>query len=252
LSDAVEEASGETLFIADLHLDASRPAVTTLALAFLERARAAASLWILGDLFEAWLGDDAVTETHEPVVAALGALTASGVELHLMHGNRDFLLGEAFAARVGARLHREDECVLPLGAEPVLLLHGDTLCTGDLEYQALRARLRDPAWQSQFLARSPVERVAAATALRERSREAVAGKSGGIMDVEPEAVTSAFDRNGCRAMIHGHTHRPADHRGASGTRRVVVGDWHDAHARYARHDGTTLTLETWRAHRGAR
>jgi len=168
-----------------------------------------------------------------------------------MHGNRDFLLGEAFAERVGATLHRKDEVVVNFGADGApddccLLLHGDTLCTGDVDYQRLRETVRDPAWQRDFLARSPRERVEAATALRQRSQAAVAGKRGGIMDVAPEAVGDAFARHDVRTMIHGHTHRPHDHRAASGVRRLVVGDWHADHARYARRDGGRLTLQTWR------
>ena len=256
--------AGETLFIADLHLDAARPAVTTLALDFLADARGAKALWILGDLFEAWLGDDIVDPAHGATIDALTALSNAGTAVHLMHGNRDFLLGDAFAARVGARLHRDDEKVIAAdeGVEPVLLLHGDTLCTGDVDYQRLRARLREATWQAEFLSGTAEERIGAAKALRERSREAVAGKAGGIMDVAPDAVAAAFARSGCRTMIHGHTHRPADHRpsderaagrssageavSAATLRRVVLGDWHDDHARYALHDGTTLSLETWR------
>ena len=236
----------ETLFVADLHLDASRPAVTALALRFVEAARGAGALWLLGDLFEAWLGDDTLGPAHAPLVDALAGLSAGGTALHLMHGNRDFLLGETFAGRIGATLHREDEHVIELGGERCLLLHGDTLCTGDVDYQRLRATVRDAAWQADFLRRTPGERVAAARALRRTSREAVAGKSGELMDVEPAAVEEAFARTGCRLMIHGHTHRPAEHRGPGGTRRLVLGDWHDDHARYARHDGATLALETWR------
>lgn len=242
---AAGAGAGDTLFIADLHLDAVRPGVAALAQRFVERLHGAAALWILGDLFEAWLGDDLVEPAHEPFIAALGALATSGTAVHLMHGNRDFLLGEAFAARIGAVLHREDERLVALGGESVLLLHGDTLCTDDRPYQELRATLRDPCWQAGFLARTPAERIEAARALRERSREAVAGKSGEIMDVAPAAVEDAFVRSGCGTMIHGHTHRPDDHRENSRRRRLVLGDWHADHARYARHDGSTFTLETW-------
>ena len=246
----------ETLFVADLHLDAARPAVTALALDFIAGAHGAKALWVLGDLFEAWLGDDVVDPAHAATTSALTALSDAGTAIHLMHGNRDFLLGEAFAARIGGELHREDELVLELGAErgeSVLLLHGDTLCTGDVDYQELRRTLRDETWQTTFLSSTAGERIAAAKALRERSREAVAGKSGGIMDVAPDAVRAAFARNGCATMVHGHTHRPADHhpaarRSASDApgRRLVLGDWHDDHARYALHDGATLSLKTWR------
>lgn len=235
----------ETLFVADLHLDAGRPAVTDLALRFLEHARSAEALWIIGDLFEAWLGDDAIDPVHEPFIDALAALSDSGTHLHLMHGNRDFLLGNDFARRIDATLHVRDEHVLILNEQPVLLLHGDTLCTGDVDYQALRNMLRDPVWQTDFLGCSPDERREAARALRDQSREAVSGKSGGIMDVDADAVQSTLIRTHCRTMIHGHTHRPDDH-DLSGGRRLVVGDWHADHACFVRHDGSRLSLETWR------
>ena len=248
--------ANETLFIADLHLAADRPAVSALALDFLAGARGAGALWILGDLFEVWLGDDVIDPAHAATIDALTALADAGTAIHLMQGNRDFLLGEAFAARIGGELHRDDELVVELGAErdeSVLLLHGDTLCTDDVDYLKLRRTLREETWQTRFLSGSAEERIAAAQALRERSREAVAGKSDEIMDVAPDAVQAAFARSGCATMIHGHTHRPADHhrpdRRAAGEvagRRLVLGDWHDDHARYALHDGATLSLETWR------
>lgn len=239
------ERRGQTLFVADLHLDPSRPAVTALALRFLaERAPGARALWILGDLFESWLGDDAAEPAHAGVIDALGALAAGGTALRLMHGNRDFLLGETFAARIGATLHREDAVVVELDGERCLLMHGDTLCSDDADYQRLRATLRDARWQADFLARPPAERRAIAARLRERSRAAIAGKRAEIMDVAPAAVARAFDESGCRTLIHGHTHRPADHVG-HGRRRLVLGDWHADHARYACHDGRVLALETW-------
>lgn len=162
-----------------------------------------------------------------------------------MHGNRDFLLGEAFAEHAGATLHRADEVTVELDGESTLLLHGDTLCTGDTDYQSLRVMLRDPAWQDDFLGKTPAERLDAARALRERSREATAGKAGGIMDVDEQAVADAFRRSGCRTLIHGHTHRPADH-ATPGGRRLVLGDWHEDHAVIIRHAASRFVLETWR------
>jgi len=211
----------------------------------LQQAATAETLWILGDLFEAWLGDDIGDPACAPVVDALARLSDTGTALHLLHGNRDFLLGEAFATKTGATLHRDDEVIVELSGEATLLLHGDTLCTGDTDYQSLRVMLRNPAWQRDFLAGTPAKRLDAARALRERSREATAGKSGGIMDVDPDAVIAAFERSQCRTMIHGHTHRPADHSTPAG-RRLVLGDWHDDHAEIIRHEDSRFFLETWR------
>ena len=238
---------GVTLLAADLHLDPARPAVTALATGLVGRARGADALWLLGDLFEAWIGDDAFDAVAGPELAgfadALGALAASGTEVHLMHGNRDFLLGAAFAGRVGATLHREDELVVELAGRRALLLHGDTLCTDDVEYHRARPTLRSAGWQAEQLGRSVAERLEIARAMRAGSRGADA-----IVDVSPDEVDARFRATDATLMVHGHVHRPAEHAGPAGpdggpTRRLVLGDWGDdgAVVALARGDGIGLT-----------
>lgn len=226
------------LLIADLHLDAGRPQTLAAALPVFADAQRFEQLWIIGDLFEAWIGDDAGLQdpVARQVVAALAATSASGTRVHLMHGNRDFLLGEDFARACGATLHRDDEVILALAGESVLLLHGDTLCTGDDSYLQLRAQVRDPAWQARMLATSVADRIAMAGQLRGASASANTLKSQDIMDVDDAAVSERLRAAGVRTMVHGHTHRPATHRiepvelgdrdGAAGC-RLVVGDWNE-------------------------
>lgn len=234
------------LFISDLHLDPSRPQVTGLFLDFLAgEARGAAALYILGDLFEAWIGDDDPEPDHARVIAGLRALADSGVALYLMHGNRDFLLGEAFAARSGARL-LPDSVVIELSGAPALLLHGDTLCTDDRAYQDFRAMVRDPAWQRDFLARPIAERQAIAHQLRETSRAATRDKAEYITDVNADAVARCMREAGVRLLIHGHTHRPAVHGfdlDGRPARRIVLGDWYEQGS-LLRCDGAGCRLET--------
>ncbi|PWG64616.1 UDP-2,3-diacylglucosamine diphosphatase [Sediminicurvatus halobius] len=215
------------LFAADMHLDPDRPAVTEAFLRFLasDAARAQA-LYLLGDLFEAWIGDDAVPPEH-PVLAALRRLTDSGVSLWLMHGNRDFLLGEGFEAATGGTLLPEPS-LIRIDDEPVLIEHGDALCTDDGEYQRFRAIVRDPAWQSRFLALSVSERLAQARQARAQSSQHGQATADAIMDVNPGAVAERFREFGVRRLIHGHTHRPAVHESeVDGTpvTRIVLGDW---------------------------
>jgi len=163
------------LLISDLHLSAQRPATTELAISYLANARGASALFILGDLFDYWLGDDAISPDTLPFITALSTLSQSGTDVYLMHGNRDFLLGEQFAKQVGATLIRDDEIIVSMNNQSVLLLHGDTLCTDDHGYQQLRSMLRAPAWQSEFLAKTIEQRIEMAMQLREQSQEAVAG-----------------------------------------------------------------------------
>ena len=219
-----------TLFISDLHLDAVRPEITELFLKFLkEEARRASSLYILGDFFEAWIGDDDDDPHHARVMVGLKELTAAGVPVSLMHGNRDFLIGEAFAARTGVKL-LPDPTVLDLYGTPTLLMHGDTLCTDDKEYQMVRRMLRDPAWQKDYLSKSLAERRAIATHAREQSKLHTASKAEYIMDVNHKAVEDAMRKHGVSRMIHGHTHRPAVHHhtiDGKALERIVLGDWYE-------------------------
>ena len=214
-----------TLFISDLHLDDRRPESTEAFVTFLQRdAGGADALYILGDLFEYWLGDDAPTPVGQTVATALRQLSDSGVAIYFTHGNRDFLLGETYAAAAGMTLLPE-EIVVDLYGASTLLLHGDSLCTDDVVYQEIRTMLRDPAWQKDFLGKSPQERVAWAMKAREMSADHKEGVSMDIMDVNQEAVTAALSRHNVTHMIHGHTHRPAVHE-VAGSQRVVLGDWY--------------------------
>ncbi|HEY9540905.1 MAG TPA: UDP-2,3-diacylglucosamine diphosphatase [Luteimonas sp.] len=224
-----------TLFISDLHLDPSRPEITRLFGDFLDgQARGAEALYILGDLFEAWVGDDDPSETGAFVAERLKALSDSGVPVALMHGNRDFLLGEAYAQRAGMRL-LEDPTRIELNGKPVLLMHGDTLCTDDVAYQRFRAQTRDPAWQAQFLSQPLAARLAFAQQARAASQARQgelreAGTMEAITDVSPAAVDAAFAEHGVDTIIHGHTHRPAVHQleiDGRPRRRIVLGDWYE-------------------------
>lgn len=218
-----------TLFVSDLHLDPARPVTTALFLDFLARqARQAEACYILGDLFEAWIGDDDDTELGRVVVNALRSLADSGVPVYFLHGNRDFLIGPRFASESGIQLLPETE-VIDLYGEPVLLLHGDTLCTDDVDYQAFRAQVRNPVWQARLLEQPLAQRRALAGQLRETSRQAIQLKATDITDVNPAAVNQALRAHGVRRMIHGHTHRPAIHEWTLEklpVRRAVLGDWY--------------------------
>lgn len=219
-----------TLFISDLHLQDSRPEIQKWFLAFLNgAARQAEALYILGDLFEYWIGDDALSPLAAEMAVETSRLSAVGVACFFIHGNRDFLLGKDYAQRAGLRLLPE-ETVIDLYGRPTLLLHGDTLCTDDLEYQAFRRQARDPAWQAAALAQSVEERLRMAKAARDASMKHTGSVAMEIMDVNESAVQAAFRRHGVNRMIHGHTHRPAFHRceladGAVGE-RIVLADWH--------------------------
>lgn len=237
-----------TLFISDLHLTASRPAITELFLDFLEReARAADALYILGDFFEYWIGDDALDQAeYRPVIEALRRLAEDGTPVHVMHGNRDFLLGGRFERESGCRLIA-DPSVIDLYGTPVLLMHGDTLCTDDVDYLAFRAMARDERWQRGFLAKSVAERDAIARNYREQSELSTSQKPPEIMDVTQAAVAAALRAHGLRHLIHGHTHRPGEHLfdldGAC-ARRMVLGDWyrHGSVLRCAASGWTLATL----------
>jgi len=222
--------TGHSFIIADCHLDGSRPAVNELLKEFLSAITGADELWILGDLVEYWLGDDAGNPQLDDVFEALAALHASGTALHLMHGNRDFLLGENFAARIGAKLHRKDELIAVLGNEKLLLMHGDTLCTDDEDYQTLRHTLRSAAWQKNFLGLTIPKRVETARTLRAQSRDATAAKTHDIMDVNEQAVQQVMLKRDITTLIHGHTHRPNTHALTLANKkrqRLVLGDWHN-------------------------
>ena len=217
-----------TLFISDLHLDASRPEITRLFLAFLEgEAAEADALYILGDLFEAWIGDDASDALGDDVADALARLHARGVPCFYLHGNRDFLLGDAYARRARLTL-LPDPSLVQIGGETVLLMHGDTLCTDDAPYQAFRTQTRDPKWQRAFLARPIAERQQFAAQARAESQRYTKSLADAITDVNADSVSSALSAHRVETLIHGHTHRPAIHvLGSANARRIVLGDWYE-------------------------
>ncbi len=215
------------LFISDLHLDATRPEITELFLRFLrDEAQQADALYVLGDLFEAWIGDDAPGELGIEVARALSACARAGTRLAFMRGNRDFLLGTAYARSASLQL-LPDPCVVALDGEPTLLLHGDLLCTADLGYQRFRAECRKPEWKAAFLARPRAEREAFAAQARGESQRYQASLESDTTDAQPGAVAEMLTLYGVRRMIHGHTHRPAVHELPGGARRYVLGDWYE-------------------------
>ncbi|KRA48719.1 UDP-2,3-diacylglucosamine diphosphatase [Pseudoxanthomonas sp. Root630] len=234
-----------TLFISDLHLDTERPAVTELFGTFMQaEAGRAEALYILGDLFEAWVGDDDPSETGAFVAARIREVADAGVPVFFIRGNRDFLVGDAFARRAGMRI-LPDPAVVMLYGKPAILMHGDLLCTGDVAYQAFRAQTRNPAWQAQFLAQPLAARLAFAA----QARAASAAHQGGmkqndkaqfetLTDVTPATVDATLAQFGIDTLIHGHTHRPAVHPlsvNDRACRRIVLGDWY--------HQGSVLRVE---------
>lgn len=224
-----------TLFISDLHLDPERPQITDLFVRFLRgEARDADALYILGDLFEAWVGDDDPSDAGKVVATELRALHESGVPVHFIRGNRDFLLGDAYARRAGMTI-LPDPAVVMLHGRPTLIMHGDLLCTDDVAYQQFRAQTRNPRWQAQFLLQPLEARLAFARQAREASRKHQSGlKDQGTMetitDVSPATVHETLHRFGIDTLIHGHTHRPAIHEpivDGRACRRIVLGDWYE-------------------------
>ncbi len=228
------------LFVSDVHLDASAPEATAQFLDFLAReAVSAEALYILGDLFEAWVGDDESDPDKLRVCAGLRALTDRGVPCFALHGNRDFLLGPGFAQRSGCRL-LPDPVVTRLGSEDVLLTHGDALCTDDHAYQELRTTVRDPAWQRRFLALPLARRELLANEVRAGSRAHTSRTVPYIMDVNGEAVERAFRAASVRRMVHGHTHRPAVHAltvDGLARERLVLGAWYEQGSYLSHADG---------------
>jgi UDP-2,3-diacylglucosamine hydrolase len=218
------------LFISDLHIDDSRPAITEQFLSFLAaEARDAEALYILGDLFESWVGDDAADAAQSAAITGLHALTSQGVPCFVMHGNRDFLLAAQFCRMSGAQL-LPDPLIVTLYGEPVLVTHGDALCTDDRAYQRLRATVRDADWQRQFLALSIASRRALAGAARVGSQAHTAAVEYAITDVNADSVAAALRGAGTATLLHGHTHRPAIHPLQVDGRpctRIVLGDWYD-------------------------
>ena len=219
-----------SLFVSDLHLSENRPAANEAFFSFIEgKARGAEALYILGDLFEYWVGDDDVEDPFNAVVNGfLRGLSRAGVKVHVMQGNRDFLFGPRFQEAAGAEL-LADPCVVDLAGTPTLLMHGDTLCTKDVDYQEWRRMVRSDKWQREFLSRPLGERHGLARGARAQSVAATGAKARDIMDVDEGAVREALRRHNVQRLIHGHTHRPARHELEVDGRRCerwVLPDWY--------------------------
>lgn len=223
----------KTLFISDLHLDTDTPEILQSLLSVLHnRATGADAIYILGDLFEAWVGDDDQSDIADAVADALMALSRAGTGVYLMHGNRDFLIGEDYAARCGATLLAEPTVIECYG-QHVALVHGDSLCTRDSAYMAFRQQMRDPAWQQAFLDRPLLERHMVAQQMRQKSQDANSQKASDIMDVTHQEVVKLLETLKVNILIHGHTHRPGIHtirlqepiNGSDEAVRIVLGSW---------------------------
>lgn len=240
----------KTWFISDLHLSPDLPRITAGFFRLLEHIRGADALYVLGDLFEVWVGDDNPDAYNQGIVNAFRALSDSGTKLFFLHGNRDFLLGDGFAAATGGKLLPEDD-VIDCHGRKILVMHGDQLCTLDEKYMAFRAQSRDPAWQQMMLEKPLDQRLMIATMWRMQSKANNANKPENIMDVTPADVVRVLEVNGVQTLLHGHTHRPAVHEvEAAGkpAQRVVLGDWREEEgtAVIAVADGNGLRQETWR------
>jgi UDP-2,3-diacylglucosamine hydrolase len=218
------------LFVSDIHLEASRPDITQQFMGFLSgRATNADALYILGDLFESWIGDDAADASQREVMAGLSALASGGTACFVMHGNRDFLLGAEFCRASGTQL-LVDPTIVTLFGERVLITHGDALCTDDVSYQRLRGTVRDAEWQRRFLALTREQRAILANAARAGSRAHTAKTRYEITDVNAASVASLIRAAEVTTLLHGHTHRPAVHQLSVDGRactRIVLGDWHN-------------------------
>ncbi len=241
--------SKRILFISDLHLEESRPDITRTLLQFLNiNSGKCAALYILGDLFEVWIGDDEQSLLIDEITSALRGFHVAGSSIYLMHGNRDFLIGDNFAKRCGAELI-EDPCILKTEAGHIVLLHGDTLCTDDLEYMQFRAQVRQQIWQQEFLAKPLDDRRAFAQEARQASQKTAGIKNNSIMDVNGQAVLDLFNQFQENMMLHGHTHRPAVHElafsnpinGQIKGQRIVLGDWNNK-AWYAETQNKKISL----------
>ncbi len=214
---------GTTLFISDLHLSESTPEIEAGLYALLEREQDLERLFILGDFFEYWIGDDDDSALNRRVIAQLRKVSDSGTSVFVVRGNRDLALGSVFVDQIGGKL-LGDTTVIDVNGKPVLILHGDTLCTDDVEYQKMRAILHDPAWQAEMLQRPLSERREFARGLRAASQEKAENDPDNIIDANEQTIATAFTEHRVALMIHGHTHRPNRHSTDEGE-RLVLGDW---------------------------
>ena len=229
------------LFISDLHLSDQAPSIETGLNDLITRERGVESLVILGDFFEAWVGDDDDDPLALRVKNLLRRLSLAGCEILVCRGNRDFMLGKQFAADIGGTL-LDDVTAMEVAGAPALVLHGDTLCTDDADYQQFRSLVHSPDWQAEMMEKPLAERLELALQLRALSIDAASNKPEDIMDVNDQAVTDLMSNHGISRMIHGHTHRPARHKVEAGE-RIVLGDWTAQQGWLLRENGRALTLE---------
>lgn len=236
----------DTLFISDLHLSLEKTEITRRFLSFLEqRAVSAKALYILGDLFDAWIGDDDDTPPNKSIKKALRQLVDTGTEIFLLQGNRDFLLGQAFCKESGVTL-LDEYAVIDLNGNPTLLTHGDLLCSDDLPYQAFRIKSHSPEWQQNVLSKPLLLRLLAARWYRFRSYFHKRNKTQEIMDVNQQTVETAMRQYGCLTLIHGHTHRPACHEfeiDRQPAKRLVLAEWKKEGAEALCWNGTDWKVE---------
>jgi UDP-2,3-diacylglucosamine hydrolase len=238
-----------TYFISDLHLSPDLPRVTQGFFSLLKHIRGADALYVVGDFFEVWVGDDNRDDYNSSVISALRALSDAGTKIFFIHGNRDFLLGEEFATACGASLLPEQQ-QLSLYGESLLIMHGDQLCTRDEKFMAFRAQSRDPVWQQMMLENPIDQRLMIAAMWRAQSKSMNSNKAENIMDVTEEDVVRVLEENGTATLLHGHTHRPQIHAinvQGKPARRIVLGDWREdsGEAVIGIADKNGLRLETW-------
>ena len=235
----------QTLFVSDLHLDQKRPHIIAAFCRFLNECSSADALYILGDLFEYWIGDDDPAIGLESAIRAIRKLSDSGVPVYFIHGNRDFLIGKRFAKQTQCKILK-DETVIDLYGTPTLVMHGDTLCTDDIAYQKYRAKARNPFIQKTLLMLSVKRRLKIAEGLRNKSKSATQEKTEEIMDVNQKTVEQVMSKHNINLLIHGHTHRPAEHEfnlNGNSYKRIVLGDWYE-HGSVLRCTPDSITLET--------
>lgn len=237
---------GDTLFISDLHLDSEQPEIQRQFIEFLHQdARGSDALYILGDLFEVWLGDDDNNSHHRKTIHSLKQLCRQGTPVFIQHGNRDFLMGHQFEKDSGCTLI-PDPYTIELHGQKILLMHGDLLCSDDVEYQLFRQQMRDPEWQQQTLQQPLAKRREIAKSLREKSRQQTQTKAEDIMDVTPLTVHQFMQDNKVHILVHGHTHRPEIHQWMQDNNslmRIVLGDWY-SQGSVLRWNKTNYQLET--------
>ena len=244
----------QTLLISDLHLQASEPEITGLAYAlFSHIGNTVENLYILGDLFEYWIGDDACGHTAKEVAIRLKTLCDGGMKITVMHGNRDFLLGEKYVEGFGGSLIRDDAITVSLAGSKTLLMHGDTLCTDDNQYQFYRRMVRNNGWQKDFLAKSVSEREATARMIRSTSKaKGHRAHTNNIADINNDTLNETLEGADVTRLIHGHTHRPAQYPASENSQsveRMVLGDWHSDHAIVALADENSCELLVWDGHK---